>query len=338
MTDAEKDAAWRSLPEVDKAAYRRIYHREANTGVESYGRGYRDALADVLGKHNLTATEDEKPRKTDIDGKFHLGDKVVTTAYCLRYERGAIGEVVCCHESDVDVAFGLRVVPHVALCDLEHYTEEQELKEETLGKIANDDADWAGDELPINKTLPGPYKIGDLVRFSYGYFCNLIGVVADYHKEVDEYSIRELVPQNSSKLSVKSSNIGAVLTEKEPTRSGDFKQHHNSLSEATSNQEPEDSECVDSPSSLQNEIPSMSKEDAEELAKCLDELNNSINKFKGSQVDWLAYRMELAKEISSKLIVALSDGGLSSDYCQSVIDETATIVDGIVERLKGGEK
>lgn len=54
--------------------------------------------------------------------------------------------------------------------------------------------------------------------------------------------------------------------------------------------------------------------------------------------DWLAYRMELAKEICPKIISALSDNGVSSVFCQSVIDKVATIVDGIVERLKGGDK
>lgn len=57
-----------------------------------------------------------------------------------------------------------------------------------------------------------------------------------------------------------------------------------------------------------------------------------------STPDWLAYRMELAKEVTPKVISALSDGGVSSDFCMSVIDNVTTIVDGIVERLKGGEK
>lgn len=51
---------------------------------------------------------------------------------------------------------------------------------------------------------------------------------------------------------------------------------------------------------------------------------------------WLPYRMELAKEISPKVIAALSEGGVSSDFCDNVIDKVTTIVDGIVERLKGG--
>lgn len=89
MTDAEKDAVWRSLPEVDKAAYRRIYRREANAGVESYGRGYRDALADVFGKHNLTASEEEIQDKTMEKGELLK----------LRKERGKqtlnIGDRTC---------------------------------------------------------------------------------------------------------------------------------------------------------------------------------------------------------------------------------------------------
>lgn len=57
-----------------------------------------------------------------------------------------------------------------------------------------------------------------------------------------------------------------------------------------------------------------------------------------SEVDWLAYRMELAKEITPKVISAVSDNGISSDFCESAINKVATIVDGIVERLKGGVK
>lgn len=56
------------------------------------------------------------------------------------------------------------------------------------------------------------------------------------------------------------------------------------------------------------------------------------------EVNWLAYRMELAKEVTPKVISVLSDGGVSSDFCDNVIYKVATIVDGIVERLIGGER
>lgn len=79
-------------------------------------------------------------------------------------------------------------------------------------------------------------------------------------------------------------------------------------------------------------------EEQEQVDGRQEVVDMTLKTWLNSTPDWLAYRMELAKEISSKLIVALSDGGLSSDYCQSVIDETVTIVNGIVERLKGGHK
>ena len=88
--------------------------------------------------------EEEKPRGTDIDGKFHCGDKVITTTCCPLHGKGWIGIVVQCHESDVDVAFGLMVVPHIALCDLELYTESEtkptedmETKEKQKGEKGN---------------------------------------------------------------------------------------------------------------------------------------------------------------------------------------------------------
>ena len=228
MTGAEKDAVWRSLPEGFKRQLRCDYttaesaHSLDPTNVRI--EVHKKFLDMYFGAHNLTASEEETPRETDIDGKFHLGDKVVTTACCPLYGKGWIGTVVQCHDSDVDVAFGLKVIPHVALCDLEHYTE----------------------------------------------------------------------------------------------------------------QEPKNGESVDfASSSLQNEISSLSKEDAEELAKCLAELDSAINKFKDSQVDWLAYRMELAKDILRYII---SCSTLQEMKANELADYVMTTVDGIVERLKGGNK
>ncbi len=219
MTQDQQYAAWRSLPE------------EVREEVSDYYKGWRDSISFggecavleyIFGKHNLTATEEEKPRETYIDGKFHCGDKVVTTACCPLYGKGWIGTVVQCHESDVDVAFGLRVVPHVALCDLAPYTEEQESK---------------------------------------------------------------------------------------------------------------NGERVDSSSSLQNDISSLSKEDAEELAKCLAAVDDFVKEYKDSQVDWLAYRMGLAKDTLRYITSCSTPQEMKAN---ELADYVMTTVDDIVERLKGG--
>lgn len=52
-----------------------------------------------------------------------------------------------------------------------------------------------------------------------------------------------------------------------------------------------------------------------------------------AKVDWLAYRMELAKTLAVK-VFALKDDQRPSNIAECVV----SIVDGIVERLKGGDK
>ena len=76
----------------------------------------------------------------------------------------------------------------------------------------------------------------------------------------------------------------------------------------------------------------MSEETAGELVKCLAELDDSINKFKDSQVDWLSYRMELAKVIS----VAYAEKGRFAP--EDIAHNTMLVVDDIVARLKGSKK
>lgn len=108
------------------------------------------------------------------------------------------------------------------------------------------------------------------------------------------------------------------------------------LAPYTEEQEPKNGKPVDfSSSSLQNEISSLSKEDAEELAKCLAEVNNFIERNQASQVDWLAYRMELAKDTLRDVTSCSTPQEMKAN---ELADYVMTTVDGIVERLKGGVK
>ncbi|WP_301708630.1 hypothetical protein [uncultured Duncaniella sp.] len=59
MTDAEKDAVWRSLPDGFKKEVSRHYKSWHNT--LAFG-GECAVLDYIFGKHNLTASEEEKPK------------------------------------------------------------------------------------------------------------------------------------------------------------------------------------------------------------------------------------------------------------------------------------
>lgn len=254
MTDAEKDAAWRSLPEVDKAAYRRIYHREANAGVESYGRGYRDALADAFGKHNLTATEEPikdktmnkeellKSRKERGKQTLNIGDKVraISASGKPLYD-GKVATIIEKGMLGNEVYYGL-------------YIESVTVENRSAPLIGKS-------EIICNTSRLAPYFAEDL----------------------------ELVARRD-----------IVSTEE---------------------QEPK------------NDNSNLSKEDAEELAKCLAAVDDFIKESKMQQVDWLAYRMELAKEVVKE---AMCFVGISNS--EQIADHTMAIVDGIVERLKGGSQ
>ncbi len=128
MTDELRNQAWALLPED----FKRVVREKANVlglihirnGQSQFEHGALSMLKNLFGLHNLAA--EEQPRESDIDGKFHVGDKVVTVNFCPLYGKGWIGAVIRCHESDVDVEFvGRSSVNHVPLCDLEPYTEEQ---------------------------------------------------------------------------------------------------------------------------------------------------------------------------------------------------------------------
>lgn len=74
MTDAEKDAAWRSLPEDIRMEIGKGYNELKSCKHITADRrnGAMAAYENIFGTHNLTATEEKKPR-------FKVGDKVVTT-------------------------------------------------------------------------------------------------------------------------------------------------------------------------------------------------------------------------------------------------------------------
>lgn len=202
MTDAEKDATWRSLPDGFKKEVSRHYKSWHNSLAFE---GECAVLDYLFGKHNLTASEEEKPR-------FKVGDCVkVFISNNSVYRKGDVCLVMSVIKDNNGYHYELDRSRAMLISEefLAPYTEEQKLKDGTLGDIANNNANWSGDE-------------------------------------------REVIPKNYP-------DLGGLL------------------------------------------------------------------------VDWLAYRMELAKEVVNGLL-------FTDKSPETIVDETTTIVNGIVERLKGGEK
>lgn len=101
MTDAEKDAAWRSLPEFFKEKVRRDYAKAVealkfdpkNVWIEMHIL----FLAEYFGKHNLTATEDEKPKmvnKEKMRQKLELQEYAAKNRKRLEVQEVKLGDVV----------------------------------------------------------------------------------------------------------------------------------------------------------------------------------------------------------------------------------------------------
>lgn len=226
MTQEQKDAAWRSLPEDYKKELKEIY--ESLECDSKYKDGYAQAILmhTLFGKHNLTESEEEKP--------FKVGDRVRLSPSAPLKNRAGFGYLFVKFPSIIK-------------------------------------------ELEGNKAL-------------ISYF--------DY--ELRDVPVEHLIPYTEEK--------------------------------------PKNGKRVDFPSSslqnrknlTENDISSVSKETAEDLSNLMDEVNNFIERNRIPQVDWLAYRMELAKEVVNGLL-------FTGKSPETIVDETTTIVNGIVERLKGGE-
>lgn len=161
MTDAEKDAEWRSLPEGFKRQLRCDYataesaHSLDPTNVRI--EAHKKFLEMYFGKHNLTATEDEKPR-------FKVGDKVVYVGcnkdwigsrfvidgdiFYNDYFKCLMASSISCDDTHIG---------NVPLSDLTPYTEEQEppLKvtaAESLIQMAKDEMGIVNDDTPKSDT------------------------------------------------------------------------------------------------------------------------------------------------------------------------------------------
>lgn len=387
MTDAEKDAAWRSLPEDYKKEVKEIY--EALECDSKYKDGYAQAILmhTLFGKHNLTATEEPiqdktmnkeellKSRKERGKQTLNIGDKVrpISASGKPLYdgkvatiiEKGMSGDEVYYGLYIEDVAVEKRSTPLIGKSEIigntsllaPFFAEDLELVKSHAEKekprfSKGDRVRYIGENQEFKNSI---WRIDGYFFYNDYYKCDMVSSLFNGTNHICNVPLSDLVlytEEQEPKHQLTNGDKVIILSEPFVGIYGEvadfvfdegelFVQVVTKIGEkwiSPQNLELISLNALNCEKSVENDIPSMSKEDAEELVKCLDELNNSINKFKDSQVDWLAYRMELAKEISSKLIVALSDGGLSSDYCQSVIDETATIVDGIVERLKGGVK
>lgn len=386
MTDAEKDAAWRSLPEVDKAAYRRIYHREANAGVESYGRGYRDALADAFGKHNLTASEEPiqdktmnkekllKSRKERGKQTLNIGDKVRAISASGKplydgnvatiIEKGMSGDEVYYGLSIEGVAVEKRSTPLIGKPEIigntsllaPFFAEDLELvasraeEEKPRFKV--------GDCVVIAKYFSNTYQVGAIclvmeVRISHlGWHAYRLDRAKDVW--VDEHYLAPYTEEQEPKEvnKVRKINVGDIVRVKRETPSSLYNNMPYAFVdmpffvteiEVDCDNNLNDTAHLRNGSTYLNIHPHwLQKEDIHHKWETKDGrqevVDMTLKTWLNSTPDWLAYRMELAKEVTPKVISALSDGGVSSNFCMSVIDKVTTIVDGIVERLKGGEK
>ncbi len=335
MTDAEKDAAWRSLPEDFKRQLRCDYtaaesaHSLDPTNVRIEAHKY--FLGMYFGKHNLTATEEPiqdktmnkeellKLRKERGKQTLIIGDKVrpISASGKPLYD-GKVATIIEKGMSGDEVYYGL----YIEGVAVEKRSTPLIGKSEIIGNTSLLAPFFAEDlELVASRAEEEEkprFKVGDIVKVSQDMKWG--NGESDKNKEIllnAPSKITEIQGKYALIEGAGESVYGLI-----PLKY---------LIPYAEEQEPKNGKSVDSLSSLQNEIPSMSKEDAEELAKCLAELDSAINKFKDSQVDWLAYRMELAKEVAAALI------GKGHNIA-FVAESTSLIVDGIVERLKGGEK
>lgn len=325
MTNAEKDTAWRSLPEDAKEKARKEFRRHigcnSSTGND-YCCGYNGALKDFFGAHNLTAAEDEIQDKTMEKGELlksrkergkqtlNIGDKVRAISASGKplydgkvatiIEKGMLGDEVYYGLYIEGVTVENRSAPLIGKSEIIYNTSRlAPYFAEDLELVARRDIVSTKEGKPM-------FKVGDMVVTTTSgllYGIGWTGMIT--HIEGNYAAVR-------------------MFTDNEIT----FKADMSHLAPCIKEQEPKNDDCDDSSSSLQNEIPSMSKEDAEELAKCLAAVEDFVKEYKDSQVDWLAYRMELTKEVAAALI------GKGHEIA-FVAESTSLIVDGIVERLKG---
>jgi hypothetical protein len=134
MTDAEKDAAWRSLPEDFKKEVRKDYaDAKAAHGLDPTNVRidmHIIYLERYFGKHNLTATEEEKPRFkvgdiVKVSQDMDWGSKTFKDAkMCFCNTPSEIVEIKANHATIKAIVNGVSVV--IPLKDLIHCTEEQE--------------------------------------------------------------------------------------------------------------------------------------------------------------------------------------------------------------------
>lgn len=337
MTQEEKDAAWRSLPENIRMKIRKEYNElKSCKHIPTERRnGAMSACENICGYHNLTASEEEKPKmmsKERLRQKLELQEYAAKNRKRLEAQEVALGDVVKVllgqFAGEKGIVKGIMVTgndfndPYYEV-DMECEVPDKYKCRKTLispnnviGGLNKSDFEVIGNRASSEEEKPR-FKVGDIVKVSQDMDWG--NGESDKNKEI-------LLNAPSFILEIQGEN--ALLEGAGESVYGLIPLKY--LIPYTEKQEPKNGKAVDSSSSLQNGISSLSKEDAKELAKYLAAVDDFIKEYKDSQVDWLAYRKELAKEIS----VAYAEKGRFEP--KDIAVNTMLIVDGIVKRLKGG--
>lgn len=84
MTDERKNEIWAMLTPNHQMALREVFNKPTN---DRWVDGYKGALEDLFGSHNLTAQADEKPKEQ----KYSVGEKVRINC---QYPNGEIWDAV----------------------------------------------------------------------------------------------------------------------------------------------------------------------------------------------------------------------------------------------------
>lgn len=179
MTDAEKDAAWRSLPEKVKEQFANDYSIALQAHSLDPNNARIDAhikfLEECFGKHNISASEEEKPKEENKVRKINVGDivRVKRDTPCTLYNNMPYAFVdmpffVTEIEEDCDNNLNdtahlrngstyLNIHPHwLQKEDVHHKWEKdgrQEVVDKTLKTWLNSTPDWLAYRMELAKEL-----------------------------------------------------------------------------------------------------------------------------------------------------------------------------------------
>ncbi len=275
MTQEQKDAAWRSLPEEVKEEVCCDYSNALQAHSSDPNNPRIDAhikfLEEYFGKHNLTATEEDKPRfKVGDCVKVHISNNSV-------YRKGDVCLVMSVIKDNNGYHYELDRSRAMLISEefLAPYTEEQEPKEETKVREIN---------------------VGDIVRVKRETPCNLYNNMPYAFVDMPFFVTEIEVDCDNGLNDVAHLRNGSTYLNIHPHWLQKEDVHHK-----------------------------WEKDGRQEV------VDMTLKTWLNSTPDWLAYRMELAKEVV-KVVYH------HKNPHKDIIDDTMSIVNGIVERLKGGLK